>query len=370
MDSQSSHGRIEAPRRPPVKSRSGPGLAAALGLVEGAVDLAYPAAALCCADAGADRLFAAVGRADLDTWFDLASLTKALCTSLLALRMCQEGRADLADELLPGVTLADALRHASGLPAWLPLSEQVPSGPARRAAIIQAAAEAPRGPARVRSVYSDLGFILIGAHLEGRGRAPLSDLFAPLAAALEAEVGFRPVGEQAAVPSSRCAPTRGEGPGRPPLCGVVHDDNARAMGGVAGHAGLFGTVRGVSRFARALCDSFQDRDTALRRALGLSPEWVRRGFAGGAVPSSTWGLGWDHPEIAGSTAGSRWSREGVGHLGFTGCSLWMDPAAGRFVVLLANRVDAPTPEAAESARAHLRTLRPALHDAVMEAFAP
>jgi CubicO group peptidase (beta-lactamase class C family) len=358
------------------------GLAGAVALVEGEAGRTYPAAALHFTDRGAGRLLCAVGEAGLDTWFDLASLTKALCTSVLAMRLCAAGRLRLEEEALPGVTFAQLLGHEGGLQAWLPLYRQALAcegfgTAAGRDAVLRAAESAARGAQGVRAVYSDLGFMILGARIEARAGARLDRLFGEVAGALGAEVAFRPVGEEAAVPAARCAPTRSEeagadgpGPARAWLQGVVHDDNARAMGGVAGHAGLFGTVAGVGRLARALCEVHEGLDTPLGRALGVPAETVRRFFGHrGMAAGSTWALGWDRPEPPGrrSSAGTLWSRQGVGHLGFTGCSLWLDPGAMRWAVLLTNRACAEDAAAAARTKERLGALRPALHDALMRA---
>lgn len=332
------------------------GLAEALRLLEEEVGQAYPAAALAVAERGALRLLATAGAADLDTWFDLASLTKALCTSLLCMRLYQQGRLDLEEEPLPGVTVRHLLSHSSGLPAWLPLHAQAGA----RRDVVAAAAAAPRGPAGQRAVYSDLGFILLGHLCEERGGERLDRLFAQVGAP---GLGFHPSPE-------RCAPTRQMAAPWAELRGTVHDDNARAMEGVAGHAGLFGTVRGVARLGLSLCQAYQGQAADL--PLGVSAETVGCFFARQPGPpgtGSTWGLGWDHPSAELSAAGQRWSPDGVGHLGFTGCSLWMDPPRGRLVVLLSNRAFARGPEETERSKARLKALRPRLHDAVSAALA-
>src|SRR6185436_14930141 len=180
--------------------------------------------------------------------------------------------------------------------------------------------ERPPGSA---SVYSDLGFILLGAAL-----GPLERLFREQVAP-GLEIGFGPRDP------ARCAPAEG-------LRGVVHDENARALGGVAGHAGLFGHARDVAALIAAL---FAEPD---------HPYWTPSG-----IPGSTWCLGWDRPSATGSSTGTRWPREGVGHLGFTGCSLWLDPNRRRAVILLSNRVQ-PT-----RANERIKQFRPVLHDAVV-----
>jgi CubicO group peptidase (beta-lactamase class C family) len=372
------------------------GLAAALAVVQAGVGLAYPGAALSCGRAGVE-LAAAVGSAEAGTWFDLASLTKALCTSVLAMRLHDAGRLDL-DEPVPGlaapgppVRVWHLLAHCSGLPPGPPLlwAEQegllaAPS-PATRAQVIEMARRSPRGLLAEKSVYSDLGFILLGDLLEQRQAARLDALFAPLAEALAAEVSFWPLDQPAAEARRRCAPTRRESPAREPLHGQVHDDNARAMQGVAAHAGLFGTAAGVHRFAAALLDAYHDLGTPAQRALGIRSATVRRFFARCQAEglSTTWGLGWDHPDplpaggaagasAAGSplsSAGHLWPRSGVGHLGFTGCSLWLDLERRGVAVLLSNRVYVETESQASATKAALRLLRPALHNAIQRAWA-
>jgi CubicO group peptidase (beta-lactamase class C family) len=258
----------------------------------------------------------------------------------------EEGALTLADRPRPDLTVADLLAHASGLPAWRPLY-QAGDAQAMRAAVLAEPLEAAPG---TRSVYSDLGFMLLGWHLEARLGAPLDQLFARrIAAPLGLELGFRPADAAA------CAPTEGT------LRGVVHDDNARVLGGVAGHAGLFGTAADVSRVAHALVAAWHGaRSTALPRlwpAARVQQMWRPSG-----VPGSTWCLGWDRPAATGSSAGARWPRDGVGHLGFTGCSLWIDPPRARWVVLLSNRVH-PT-----RANERIKAFRPVLHDAVVAAL--
>jgi CubicO group peptidase (beta-lactamase class C family) len=141
-------------------------------------------------------------------------------------------------------------------------------------------------------------------------------------------------------------------PNGTPLVGVVHDENARAMEGVAPHAGLFGSARDVHALVLALLGG-----SLVSRAT-LETFWRDAG-----VPDSTWCLGWDRPSPNGySSAGSRLSRDAVGHLGFTGCSLWIDPARPLWIVLLSNRIH-PTRE-----NNRLREFRPILHDAICAAL--
>jgi CubicO group peptidase (beta-lactamase class C family) len=260
------------------------------------------------------------------TLFDVASLTKALCTSWLALRLLDlEAPAPIA-----GVTVRHLLTHSSGLPGWRPLFERS----AGRDAIVRAARETPlERPPGEASVYSDLGFIVLGDLVEQAGGTRLDALFA---AHISTGARFGPV------PAEQAAPAEG-------LRGVVHDENCRAGGGVLGHAGLFATARDVSAIAQALVLAWQARDPVVRAM--FAPR-----------PGSTWRLGWDGPAAQGSSAGELWPRDGVGHLGFTGCSIWIDLDRARWVVLLTNRVE-PT-----RANNEIRALRPRLHDAIVRAL--
>ncbi len=307
-------------------------------ILASAVGDVFPAAQLVVLDAGAQVLSAAVGAASEETIFDLASLTKPLATTTLAMQLVERGPLSLDEEARPGVAVRDLLAHASGLPAWKLLG-------ASRAAVLASVRREPlEFPTGTKSVYSDLGFILLGALLEEKTGEPLDARFArEIAAPLGVETRYLPLDPLA------CAPCEG-------LRGVVHDENARAMGGVAGHAGLFSTARDVAAIARALL-------AAWRGEAGIvAPEVVRKFWQPSGVPHSTWCLGWDRPSPVGSSAGERWPKEGVGHLGFTGTSLWLDPPRGRAVVLLSNRVE-PTRK-----NERIKIFRPLLHDAVLDAL--
>jgi len=141
------------------------------------------------------------------------------------------------------------------------------------------------------------------------------------------------------------------------LIGEVHDLNAHAMGGIAGHAGLFGSVGDLLKLVLALCDSYHGGASAL-----VSPEVLRSFWRPAGIPGSTWRLGWDGPAEHGSLAGSLISRRAVGHLSFTGCSLWIDPEQATSVIVLCNRIH---PEVRDDPR--FRALRPALCDAALRA---
>jgi CubicO group peptidase (beta-lactamase class C family) len=348
-------------------------------LLSANVGVAYSAASLSFGK-GAIPSTIVVGNAHEATWFDLASLTKPLSTALLTMRLCDQNKVQLNESVLPDATLVHLLSHTAGFPACFPplWAEkqgllQRPSDLSRKA-VLQSAAQADREAVGRRSVYSDLGYIVLGDLLEHRGQARLDEQLSQLLAPLELSLGFRPLDRVASdVPKPQdIAPTRRETPHREELVGVVHDDTARAMLGVAGHAGLFGTSTAVYRLANALLHRYHDEKPTPKH-LCLRSQTVRRFFRLPAQPGlpGTFGLGFDHPdpirpgEPCLSSAGTLWPRDGVGHLGFTGCSFWLDPKARLCAVLVSNRVCAKTTIEAEQRKAALRVLRPALHDAIV-----
>lgn len=302
------------------------------------------------------------------TVYDLASLTKPIAATTIAMRLVERGTLDLESPIAAldvgwhgadrnDATVRDLLEHASGLPAWAPLWKSR-SG---RDAIVAAACSCPLEYARrSRSVYSDLGFIVLGAVLERAGRSALDDQFDRLRRAWTAgrdegpALAYNP-------PSSwwaRCAPARFSESTEGLAVGKVDDDNARAMGGVAGHAGLFGTASAVGEFARTLLRALAGDPDAESRLAGR--DTIRRFLVASSVPGSSRALGWDLMRAT-SSCGSRMSPSAFGHTGFTGTSLWIDPARDFYAVLLTNRVH---PDAGPNDA--MQALRRAFHDALLE----
>ena len=267
-----------------------------------------------------------------DTIYDLASLTKVISTGTIAMQLVERGAIDLA-------TIRPLLDHSSGLPAHVKLFQTARNREEFRAEILATPLDHPAGTA---AVYSDLGFMLLGFRLEDAGGAPLDTQFAPVAARL-GEIGFNP----SASLGPRIAPTETGTP-----VGKVHDENALALGGVAGHAGLFGTAASVGTFARAVLDTFAG-DTWLAKQITLQT-FAKRS----PVPSSSRALGWD-TMLPTSSCGTRMSARAIGHTGFTGTSLWIDPEKDVYVALLTNRVH-PTREGTG-----IQELRRSVADAVM-----
>jgi CubicO group peptidase (beta-lactamase class C family) len=321
-----------------------------------------------------------------DTVYDLASLTKPMATAAALMKLdidldapvlplVPELRSELGNDA-GRVTFAQLLGHASGLPAHLEFFHRLRAGEragaqSRREALLRMAASTPLAYATGQStVYSDLGYIVLGFAIErvtgmrldhacdalvtgplGMRHTFFVDLDAPGRAPV-------PPGQPVRTPGGlpvRIAPTE-VCPYRGLVHGEVHDDNAHAGGGIFGHAGLFGPAGDVARFAAAMVQAAAGQPVA-----GFAPDVVRRFFATRAAPDTTWRLGWDTPSTTPgvSHAGDAWPRTGVGHLGFTGTSMWLDPERGRFAVLLTNRV--------HPSRAHtgIREFRRAVMDAVV-----
>jgi CubicO group peptidase (beta-lactamase class C family) len=301
-----------------------------------------------------------------DTVYDLASLTKALVTSLLAMRAIAAGRLALDEPLWapppPAPAVGLTLRHRGGFAAHRPFHQQVAAlsaGERRRRLVELAAAEPPEYAPGTRAIYSDLGFILLGDRIERALGARLDvlareQLFAPLGltSLCFADPDLPgPFSGRVVAATQRC-PVRGR-----MLVGEVDDLNCWAMGGVAGHAGLFGDAADVAALAHALIATW--RDDSGPGSVVPGP-LLRQFWSAQEPPGSTWRLGWDGPSPSGSLAGDLIHRRAVGHLGFTGCSLWIDPERETFVVTLTNRVH-PTPR--EDGR--FRVFRRAINDAAL-----
>ena len=293
-----------------------------------------------------------------DTVFDLASLTKVLSTTTLVMRQVERGILSLDDPVAHHVhgwrdegpivvTIRDLLSHAAGLAAHVPYYLDHEGRDAFEAAIQRT----PRAyEPRSKSVYSDLGFMLLGFILDRI--APLATQFDTLRVHMGniQDLQFMPP----AIWKPRTAPTRLDPWRERLLIGEVDDDNAWALGGTAGHAGLFGIVGSVGEFARHMLQVLEGRTGAFTRETAQT--FVARRTE---IPDSSRALGWD-TMLPTSSCGTRMSPRAFGHVGFTGTSLWIDPERSFYVTLLTNRVH-PIPDNNAIAR-----IRPALHDAIVD----
>jgi serine-type D-Ala-D-Ala carboxypeptidase len=310
-----------------------------------------------------------------DTLYDLASLTKVVVTTTLCMILVDEGKLDLDAPVHayfpafsgPGkgrVTVRHLLTHSGGLQWWAPLYREIQGKKAYVERIVAMDLAFEPG---ARTVYSDLGFILLGDILERVGGDPFEELARGRVVVPLAMEGarYRPPADLL----DRIAPT-GNDPWRGRVVhGEVHDENALAMGGVAPHAGLFATAPDLAHLAQALLDGGTH---AGRRIVSPAAVELFTGRAG--IPLSSRALGWDTPtdesgrrsstpgEPGYSSAGSLLSARSFGHTGFTGTSMWVDPERGLYVILLTNRVH-PTRE-----NDMIRDTRAQVADAVVRAL--
>ena len=357
-----------------------------LDLLHGAVaDGVFPGAVLLVSRAGHRLLFQAAGNAALlptprpmtaHTIFDLASLTKPLATTLAVLIVVSRGNLDLdaplADLLarrsIPrdkaALTLRQLLSHSAGFPAWKPYYLELAKLPQanRKRRLHELLLEEPLEHAPGEgSLYSDLGFLLIEWIMEEKTATDLhrftrEHLYEPLGCPT---LSYRPL-QQTTLRDPRDFAATEQCPWRGRvLSGEVHDENAYVMGGVAGQAGLFGAAADVGRLLDAILRTRGGIGAGLPWAPERLEEFLRRAYP---EPTRTWALGFDTPAAVGSSAGSHFSPETVGHLGFTGTSFWLDLRRKLAVVLLTNRIH-PT-----RANEKIKDFRPVLHDAVMEEF--
>ena len=288
------------------------------------------------------------------TLFDLASLTKVIATTTVVMTLVERGLVRLDERVAAlvsdwrrddraAVTVRDLLEHASGLPARL--VDAPPQG--RREFEHDICTTTLEYAPRTTSIYSDLGFILLGFIVADRGGAALAEQFSAEGLTFGVPARLR----------SGTAPTVAE-PGDArrgrTLAGEAHDDYAAALGGVAGHAGLFGSAVSVGAFARLVLRA--SRGVPDVRA-PFTPAAVAAFMTPSTVPGSSRALGWD-TMLPTSSCGSRMSPRAFGHVGFTGTSIWIDPARDRYFVLLTNRVcEGGTID-------DMRAVRRAFHDAL------
>jgi CubicO group peptidase (beta-lactamase class C family) len=322
----------------------------------------------------------------LETVFDLSSLTKPLATTVAVMMLTRDAKMRLDDRLTRffhnfgvhgkgHVTFRHLLAHSSGLAAWRPFYQQIAeversgkvnfmaSRGAKEFVYEEIHREKPEAPAATKTIYSDLNFISLGEAVEqvsgiGLNRFCRDKIFRPLELratdfidiSLVRTRRLEPVPEMFA-PTAVC-PLR-----KRLLIGEVDDENAFAMGGVAGHAGLFAPVREVDRIVAELLACYAGRSDFVPQKI-VQQFWARDP----AVRGSTWALGWDSPSPEYSSSGHRFSAAAVGHLGFTGTSVWIEPARGIAISLLTNRVHPRRDNQA------IRDFRPKIHDLIMEAL--
>jgi len=352
-------------------------------LAEGCQQGVFTAAAVVVGLKGEKLWEAAAGRvsrdpeaaaATLDTVFDLASLTKPLATALALMLLAYRGQVFLESclgEILPeewlppdkrSLTLMSLLAHQAGLPAWRPFYETILAAPRNERPGLAprlAAATPLEYPPGSRTLYSDLGYMMLLAVVEAVAGEDLDSfcrarIYRPLGLPL---LGFRPRSQPGGEALAYAATEEGLIPGRS-LYGEVHDENAWAGGGIAGHAGLFGTAGEVFQLVAALYRAYQGDTGGL-----FAPAWARRFLSPVSGGSRTPGFDTPGPDRSQGSAGRYFSPRSAGHLGFTGTSFWLDLDTGQMVILLTNRVHLGRDD-----KAKIQAFRPRFHEAASKAL--
>jgi len=339
----------ELPRLDPATAGFDPARLAAIdGLVEKALaDKKMPGCVVCIGRRDGIALMKAYGRRAVapadepmttDTVFDLASITKPVATATAVMRLVEEGRLRLSDPIATHIpefaangkdklTVHDLLTHQSGLIADNPIGDYADGADQAFDRIWKLT---PLHPVGEKFIYSDVNFIVLGRLVERISGESLDAFtrratFAPLGMA---ETGFRP----AAALRGRCAPTEERDGGW--MRGDVHDPRCWKLGGVSGHAGLFGTAADLARYATMMLGG-----GSLDGARVLAAPTVTTMTRGWRIPGGgVRGLGWDKRSPLSSNRGDLLTEAAFGHGGFTGTALWIDPGLDLYVVFLSNRV--------------------------------
>jgi serine-type D-Ala-D-Ala carboxypeptidase len=322
------------------------------------------------------------------TIFDLASLTKPLATTVAIMLLIREKKLRLDDQItrvipMYGVfgksltTVRHLLSHSSGLPAWKAFFEDVvqneksgrinfvASRAAKNFVFEQIHREKPLNPPGAQSLYSDLGFMILGEAVEiltGNtfDRFCQERIFKPLDLRSTGFIDLSQLRTRRLQPiEDMIAPTENCPWRKKILCGEVHDDNAYAMGGVAGHAGLFSSARDLHTLLVRMNRCLGGKDSFVPQV--VVQEFLTRSDSAGR---SSFALGWDTPTPGNSASGSLFSSRSVGHLGFTGCSIWWDLEKHCHIILLTNRVH-PSRK-----NEKIKDFRPHIHDQIMKVLTP
>lgn len=366
-------------------------------------DGVFPDAELLVARGGEVVYASNYGGARERTCFDIASLTKPVASATLAMMLVAEDLLRLDDTIcqwLAGarqpahrrITIRHLLNHTSGLPAWQPYYRELPisligTEAGKRIILDECCREEPLNEPGERTLYSDIGYIILGEMIEQAGGAPLDVLFSQkivqtlkLPDTFFVKIFGAPIGAPSRRTDTRAdkhvpvpkhglpgeRPDRKEGEHRRfaptedcpwrdrVMHGEVHDQNAYALGGVAGHAGLFSTSADLHRFVLELVNCYHGRS-------GWIPQAVVREFLpeGKAKPEGDeYALGWGRPSRKGSAAGRFFSPNSIGHLAYTGCSISIDLTHEFWVILLTNRIHP------SSTNQKIKAFRPKIHDLI------
>ena len=297
-------------------------------------------------------------RVTCETHFDLASLTKPICTVSILARLWDKGlwkKDENLGTLSPDwrgspygdLLISDLLNHCSGLLNWYPFYSK-----GRWKELLRKKPEIflPRPPRTIAS-YSDVGFLLLGDLIESLTQKNLKTVFEEeIVQPLKLKrIQFGPL------PNKEVAATEWRQEIKSYLTGVSFDENSASMGGIAPHAGLFGSAEDLKPFCEEWLRAYEGNSSWLTPT--AAQLFTKRAET---LPHSSWALGWDTRSFEGSSAGSLFDLSSFGHLGFTGTSMWIDPKLKGYCILLTNRVH---PSRLDE---RIRRLRPELHDKVFE----
>jgi CubicO group peptidase (beta-lactamase class C family) len=320
----------------------------------------------------------------IETVFDLSSLTKVLATTVAMMMLAREEKIRLDDRVtrfFPNfgvhgkdrVTFRHLLAHCSGLAAWRPFYKLIgdierggrvnfmSSPGARQWTYEEIHREKPEAPLGTKAIYSDLNFIILGEAIEQAAGVSLhrfchERIYRALGLAATGYIDISLARTRKLEPVQEMFAATENCPSRKRLLiGEVDDENAFAMGGVAGHAGLFAPIREVDRLGAELIACYKGRSTLIPQKI-MREFWTRDAIVAG----STWALGWDTPSPNHSSSGHHFPPTAVGHLGFTGTSIWIDPEREIAASILTNRVHPSRDNQA------IREFRPKIHDLIME----
>jgi len=344
-------------------------------------DNVFPGAVLLVSRGGETFFFEAYGEANIfsnisvekDTVFDLASLTKPLATTLAVMKLFQQGKLDIEANLgnvLPqfkatdkeDITIRHLLCHNSGLPDYRPyfkLLNKISVKDREKALEEFLIKESLLFPIGEQTIYSDLGFMILKLVVESVSgmrfdRFVFQEIYKPLGLKKMFFVDLNTSKDAASIPYIKFAATE-----RCPwrniiLEGEVHDDNAYVSGGIAGHSGLFGTASDVNGLLTELISTYSGQTSGSVFQREILQMFFRK------QKDSNRALGFDLPSLLNSSCGEYFSRNSVGHLGFTGTSFWMDIEQGIIVTLLTNRVH-PSRD-----NEKIKKFRPEIHNAIMK----
>ncbi len=325
------------------------------------------------------------------TYFDLASLTKPLVTAAAVAVLLDKNELSLKDvvsQYLPGVsgpvknqmTLFHLLNHCAGLPAWKAYYKNIieedqkrpgflGSDAAKKAVFKLAQNETLIAAPGEKSLYSDIGFILLQEIIEIISGTSLDQFFSQQIASSVStplESFFRPIAQKPDhFENIHFAPTEDVDWRGGVIEGLVHDHNAFVLGGVAGHAGLFSTAAGVYQLVGLWQDALDQNKNSVLFDPQIARLFTTRQIGERSPAGSSWALGWDTPSCSPdglriSSSGQFFSANSFGHLGFTGTSIWVDPENKLTVIFLSHRVH---PDANNNA---IRRFRPELHDIIFK----